>query len=395
MSARAVKTMPPASVRERERRAEALRRQRASSGLRAAADADELGYLRSQLRLASRLTARLAAMRDTEEMARLVVGELHSTFSFYLAAIQRLEGQMLRLVAGRGPLAEVMTEFLLVEQPIFEGVNGRVARTGQTALVADTRQERDYVVRDPASDPCSELAVPIFVDGRVWGVLNIEAAEPSAFGEAEAVLVETIASSLGSALHRVALLADLECAFTTMLSVLLSTVEAKDVYTANHGQDVADLAERVALRMGLAAREATDVRYAAMLHDIGKIAVPTEILTKPGPLTEQEWVKMRRHAEVGGELVARVETFAHLAPAVRSSHERVDGGGYPDGIAGESIPLAARIIAACDTFDAIVTDRPYRPGREPAEAAIELRRVAGAQLDDGVVSALLIELQLD
>lgn len=395
MSARAVNTMPPASVRERERRAEALRRQRASPDLRAAADADELGYLRSQLRLASRLTARLAAMRDAEEMSRLVVGELHSTFSFYLAAIQRLEGQMLRLVAGRGPLAEVMTEFLLLEQPIFEGVNGRVARTGQTALVADTRAERDYVVRDPASDPRSELAVPIFVDGRVWGVLNIEAAEPRAFGEAEAVLVETIASSLGSALHRVALLGDLERAFTTMLSVLLSTVEAKDLYTANHGEDVAEMAQRVALRMGLSAREATDVRYAAMLHDIGKVAVPTEILTKPGPLTDEEWVLMRRHAEVGGELVGRVEAFAHLAPAVRASHERVDGGGYPDGIAGESIPLAARIIAACDTFDAIVTDRPYRPAREPAEAAIELRRVAGAQLDTAVVAALLIELQLD
>jgi HD-GYP domain-containing protein (c-di-GMP phosphodiesterase class II) len=395
MAARAVKMMPPASVRERERRAEALRRQRASSGLRAAAGADELGYLRSQLRLASRLTARLASMRDVEEMARLVVGELHSTFSFYLAAIQRLDGQVLRLVAGCGPLAEVMTEFLLLEQPIFEGVNGRVARTGQTALVAETRRERDYVVRDSLTDPRSELAVAIFVDGRVWGVLNIEAAEPAAFGEAEAVLVETIASSLGSALHRVALLGDLERAFTTMLSVLLSTVEAKDLYTANHGQDVADLAERVALRMGLSAREATDVRYAAMLHDIGKIAVPTEILTKPGPLTDEEWVLMRRHAEVGGELVGRVETFAHLAPAVRASHERVDGGGYPDGIAGQSIPLAARIISACDTFDAIVTDRPYRPARKPAEAAIELRHVAGAQLDHGVVTALLVELQLD
>lgn len=358
--------------------------------------ADEIASLRSQLRLAWRLTARLAAMRDGEEMARLVVEELHGTFSFYLAAIQRLEaGQTLRLVAGSGPLAEVMTEFLLIEQPISEGINGRVARSGHIALVVDTREEPDYVVRDPETDPRSELAVPIFVDRRVWGVLNIEAAEPGAFGEAEAVLVEAIAASLGSALHRATLLGDLERAFTTMLSVLVSTVEAKDLYTANHGQDVADLAERVAIRMGLSAREATDVRYAAMLHDIGKIAVPTEILTKPGPLSDQEWVQMRRHAEVGGELVGRVETFAHLAPAVRASHERVDGSGYPDGIAGESIPLAARIIAACDTFDAIITDRPYRPKREPRQAAAELRRVAGAQLDGQVVVALLAELQLD
>jgi HD-GYP domain-containing protein (c-di-GMP phosphodiesterase class II) len=394
MPARAIETLPPASRRERERRAEALRRHRASLDLRAAAGADELGYLRSQLRLASRLTARLAAMRDPDEMASVVVQELHGTFSFYLAAIQRLESDTLRLVAGRGALADVMREFLLVRQPIAEGVNGRVARTGQTALVPDTREEPDYVVRDPASDPRSELAVPIMLDGEVWGVLNIEAAEPNAFGEAEAVLVEAIAASLGSALHRAALLCDLEDAFTTMLSVLVSTVEAKDLYTANHGEDVADMAQRVALRMGLSAREASDVRYAAMLHDVGKVAVPTEILTKPGPLTEEEWVLMRRHAEVGGELVGRVQAFAHLAPAVRASHERVDGGGYPDGIAGEQIPLAARIIAACDTFDAIVTDRPYRPARAPRDAAAELRGVAGAQLDRDVVAALLDELAL-
>ena len=101
---------------------------------------------------------------------------------------------------------------------------------------------------------------------------------------------------------------------------------------------------------------------------------------------------MRRHAAIGGELVARIDAFAHLAPAVRASHERWDGGGYPDGLAGERIPLAARIIAACDTYDAIVTDRPYRPARTPAQACEELRRVAGSQLDPDVVEAVMREL---
>ena len=122
-----------------------------------------------------------------------------------------------------------------------------------------------------------------------------------------------------------------------------------------------------------------------MLHDLGKVAVPSEILLKPGPLTDEEWVTMRSHAAIGGELVERIDAFAHLAPAVRASHERWDGGGYPDGLAGEDIPLAARIIAACDTYDAIVTDRPYRAARTPREACAELRRVAGTQLDAGVV----------
>jgi HD-GYP domain-containing protein (c-di-GMP phosphodiesterase class II) len=382
-------------ARERARRAEALRRHQADGRVQQLASAGELAYLRAQLRVASQLTARLAATQEVQDMARLVVEELHCTFAFYLAAVQRLDGDgMLRLIASAGPLAEVMTEFLLVEQPLQEGINGRVARSGSTALVPDTRIDRDYIVRDPQTDPRSELSAPIFVDGAVWGVLNLEAVEPGAFSEADTVLVEAVAASLGGAVHRAELIANLEHTFTTTLAALTSTVEAKDDYTATHGEDVADLAERVALRMGLSSTAARDVRYAAMLHDLGKIAVPSEILLKPGPLTDAEWIVMRSHAAVGGELVGRIDAFAHLAPAVRSSHERWDGGGYPDGLRGEQIPLAARIIATCDTYDAIVTERPYRPARTPAQATAELRRVAGSQLDGSAVEALLGELAL-
>lgn len=326
-------------------------------------------------------------------MARLVVDELHETFAFYLAAVQRLdEDGVLRLIAGRGPLAEVMTEFLLVEQSVDEGVNGRVARSGVTALVGNTRVDPDYIARDPETDPRSELSVAVMVDGEVWGVLNLEAVEADALNEADAVLVEAIAASLGSALHRAGLIADIERSFTTTLAVVTSTVEAKDDYTACHGSDVAVLAERVALRMGLGGKEAREVHYAAMLHDVGKIAVPSEILCKQGPLTEDEWVVMRSHTVVGAELVERIDAFAHLAPAIRSSHERIDGMGYPDGLYGAQIPLAARIVAACDTYDAIVTDRPYRAARTPAQAREELLRVTGSQLDEVVVNVLLEEL---
>jgi HD-GYP domain-containing protein (c-di-GMP phosphodiesterase class II) len=192
--------------------------------------------------------------------------------------------------------------------------------------------------------------------------------------------------------HRASLVSDLERTFTTTLTALMSTVEAKDDYTAAHEQQVADLAVRVAVRLGVPPSRASDVRYAALLHDVGKVAIPSEILLKSGALTDEEWIVMRSHAVIGGELVARIGAFAHLADAVRASHERWDGGGYPDGLAGERIPLAARIIAACDTHQAIVTDRPYRPARTFAEAVAELRRAAGTQLDARVVEALLEEL---
>jgi HD-GYP domain-containing protein (c-di-GMP phosphodiesterase class II) len=388
-------TRGPADVRERRRRAEALRRYRADGHARKMAAAGELPYLRVQLRLAARLTAQLAATNDVQEMVQLLVEELHRTFAFYLVAIQRVDAdEKLRLIAGRGALAEVMTEFLLVEQSLHDGVNGRVARTGVSALVSDTREDPDYIERDRKTDPRSELSVPIVVDGSVWGVLNLEAPEPDAFSEADAVLVEAIAASLGSSVHRAMLVADLQQTFTTTLTALMSTVEAKDDYTASHEQDVADLSRRVAMRLGMDATRAGDVRYAALLHDVGKVAVPSEILLKPAPLSDEEWVTMRGHAATGGTLVASIPAFAHLAPAVRASHERWDGAGYPDRLAGEQIPLAARIIAACDTYEAIVTDRPYRPARTPAQAAEELRRVAGTQLDARVVGALLDELSV-
>jgi HD-GYP domain-containing protein (c-di-GMP phosphodiesterase class II) len=379
--------------RERVRREEALRRHHEDKRSRHMGPADKVTYLRAQLRLAARLTARLAATNDMQEMVSLVVEELQGTFAFYLAAIQRLDGDdILRLVVGSGELAEVMTEFLLVEQSLQEGVNGRVARTGASALVADTREDPDYVVRDPHTDPRSELSVPIVVDGNVWGVLNLEAPDPNSFTEADAVLVETIAAILGSSLHRAALVCDLEHTFTTTLTALMSTVEAKDSYTASHEQEVAELSQRVASRLGTSSTEARDVRYAALLHDVGKVAVPSEILLKPGSLDEHEWAVMKTHAAIGGDLVARIAAFAHLAPAVRASHERWDGGGYPDGLVGEDIPLAARIIAACDTYEAIVTDRPYRPAASPEAACAELQRVAGSQLDPRVVEELLAEL---
>ncbi|HEY2202248.1 MAG TPA: HD domain-containing phosphohydrolase, partial [Solirubrobacteraceae bacterium] len=383
-----VKPARPPGNRERARRAEALRRYNEDSRARGIGAVGELSYLRAQLRLASRLTARLAATNEIEEMVELVVEELHGTFTFYLAAVQRLDPDgVLRLIAGRGALAEVMTEFLLLEQSQDHGINGRVARSGVTALVADTRADSDYIVRDPDTDPRSELSVPILLDGSVWGVLNIESPEPGAFSEADAVLVEAIAASLGSSLHRAMLVADLEQTFTTTLTALMSTVEAKDEYTASHEQQVAELAERVAVRLGVAGSRARDVRYAALLHDVGKVAVPSEILLKAGPLNEAEWITMKTHAAIGGELVARIDAFAHLAPAVRASHERWDGAGYPDGLAGEEIPLAARIIAACDTYEAMVTDRPYRKALSVAEALAELQRVSGSQLDGAVVEA--------
>jgi diguanylate cyclase (GGDEF)-like protein len=156
-----------------------------------------------------------------------------------------------------------------------------------------------------------------------------------------------------------------------------------------HTSEVADLADAVARRLGLPEAQVVEVRLAAELHDVGKVAIPELILDKPGPLDEQEWAFMRRHTLIGERIVAAAPALAGVARIVRSSHERVDGTGYPDGLAGSDIPLAARIVFASDAFSAMTSDRPYSRAVGTEEAIAELRRCAGSQFDPMVVEAVI------
>jgi len=353
----------------------------------------ELRYAQRQLAVSSRLSARLAEALNTDEIVQLVVDELHRSFRFFLAVVHRLDDDgILRMVAGAGPLAETMRDFVLLEQPVSQGVNGSVARTGRSRLVRDTRLAADYVVRDRATDPRSELSAPVFVAGRVWGVLNLEEPEPEAFGTVDALLIDAVAAQLGTALHRAQLYAELENALITTLGVLSDGLEAKDAYTADHTAEVAELAVSVASRLGVDDGEVRRVRYAALLHDIGKVAVPTEILRKPAALDARERAEIERHTIVGARMIGRIPLFAGVDTLVFASHERWDGRGYPDGLAGGRIPLGSRIVCACDAWHAMTSDRPYRHALSEADARRELQRCAGSQFDPRVVEAVLAEV---
>ena len=173
---------------------------------------------------------------------------------------------------------------------------------------------------------------------------------------------------------------------------LLRAVESHDPPTARHSYGVLDLARRVALRLGLAPDHVAEVEQVALLHDVGKLAIPQAILAKPGPLDDAEWATMRSHPEIGAAAVAEVRELAHLAPAVRASHERWDGSGYPDGLAGYDIPIASRITAVCDAYDAMTSDRPYRAARAHLVALAELLACAGTQFCPHCADALVDEL---
>jgi putative nucleotidyltransferase with HDIG domain len=175
--------------------------------------------------------------------------------------------------------------------------------------------------------------------------------------------------------------------------VLLRAMCERDADLATHLVDVAALAEAIAERLGLEPARAAEVRDAAALHDIGKVAIPDAILRKPGPLDAAERVFIEEHTLIGERILAGAPALQAAARLVRSSHERYDGGGYPDGLAGEDIPLGARIIAVCDAFDAMVTDRSYRRALGHDEALAELRACAGTQFDPVIVEAFCAQLR--
>ena len=174
-----------------------------------------------------------------------------------------------------------------------------------------------------------------------------------------------------------------------VVAALAQALEERDQYTGEHSESVVDLTERVAQAIGLDADDVKDVRTAALLHDIGKVGIPDEILHKPGPLDEREWEIMRQHPVIGERIMRAIPGMGPIARVVRHEHERWDGGGYPDGLAGDDIPLAARIILACDAYHAMVSDRPYRKAMSHHDAMAELTTNAGTQFDPEVIQALV------
>lgn len=184
-------------------------------------------------------------------------------------------------------------------------------------------------------------------------------------------------------------LAELEVSYQTTLLALVAALDAREHETSDHSQRVVRFTKSIARVLGFDGRELADIGRGALLHDIGKIGVPDSILLKPGPLTKDEWVEMRKHPDIGFQILKGIPFLETPAEIVLSHQERFDGAGYPRGLAGQKIPIGARIFAIADTFDAITSDRPYRRGRSFDVAKEEIARCGKTQFDPECVQAFL------
>jgi diguanylate cyclase (GGDEF)-like protein len=365
-------------------------------------ESDRLQRRTRHLVMANNLGTRLSAMTRADEIVDAVVDELHRAFGYYVCHIVRLRptasggvcpaGGIVQSVVGRGEMYAQMGD-VRWEQPVTTGVIGRCLRERHVIVVADTREDPDFVENEDIDPiPLSELCAPVWVGDELWGAINVEEVAARAFDEDDARLLQTVADQLGSALRSALLYEQLDRAYLGTAEALATALEAKDSYTAQHAHSIVQWAEAVGRQLGMDEAQLRDLRYGAVFHDIGKIAIPEAILNKQGPLNDAECEIMQRHTIVGEQILAPVEFLAGVRPIVRHEHERWDGEGYPDGLSGEDIPLGARIVLVCDAFHAMTSDRPYRTAMSHADARAELIAGAGTQFDPRIVDAFLAVL---
>ncbi|MEX0800257.1 MAG: HD domain-containing phosphohydrolase [Dehalococcoidia bacterium] len=226
--------------------------------------------------------------------------------------------------------------------------------------------------------------IPLAARDRVSGVMFL--AGPRGADLRDRKLLEAVGMVVGLALENMRLT---NREYESIMQVLCSALDMRDSATEGHSQRVSRMTGMVSQQMGLASADIRLIERAAALHDIGKIGVADAVLSKPGPLSDEEWVEMRRHPRLGYEIVEGIEALRNAADIVHAHHERYDGAGYPRGIAAGEIPIGARIFAVVDAYDAMTSHRPYRRARSHREAVEEIVRNSGTQFDPGVVQAFL------
>jgi len=245
-----------------------------------------------------------------------------------------------------------------------------------------------YLVPLAARGMRSFLVVPIFLDGAVSAIISLGHPVP-VHSEEDVRLVRQVADQVAVALSNARLIAELHQLHWGTLTALARAIDAKSPWTSGHSERVTDLAIEIGRAMGLPAAELEILRRGGLLHDIGKIGTPAAILDKPGKLTEAERREVQSHVDIGARILEPIPGFEECLPIVRQHHEWFDGSGYPEGLRGEAISLLARVLAVADTYDALVSSRPYRLGLDPERAVAIIRKGAGTQFDPRVVEAFL------
>ena len=340
------------------------------------------------LKLVAEIAKEAASILDLDQLLAETAERIQERFGYFdvlIFLIDRKRGELIRKAwAGSYRRGDSKKS----RRPIGErGIVDWVARHGESVLANDVRRDPRYFPLFPQTR--SELCVPIKDGEKIIGGINVESDRPNAFSENDLLALEALENQLAIVIRNARLHQELKDAAIEMITMLARVIEERDAYTAEHCEQVAELAIAVGRRFGLSPKRLEQLRYAALLHDVGKVGFTDGILTKPGKLTEAEWAEVHKHPTWGRELIASISYLKRAAEIVEQHHERFDGQGYPKGLQGEEILLEARILAVADAYSAMRSDRPYRKALSEEEARQELRENAGTQFDPQVVEVFL------
>ena len=289
------------------------------------------------------------------------------------------------VIAGHGVSPEMIGKRLGID----EGIVGQVFLSGEPVIVSDYHDFPEN--SEPGRvDTRAGGSAPIRYGGEVRGAISVGTTDPlRAFGDHELDSLRRLADLGSVALEQAEMRKHLELAVGSGVEALTEAIDMRDHYTWHHSKNVMEMAGKLGKRLEMDEASLAELAFAARLHDVGKVGVPDAILLKAGALNEDEWEVMKQYPLRGAEMLERVPGLGNVAQIVLCEHEHWDGSGYPQGRAGEDIPLASRIILACDAFDAMTSDRPWRGALKPWAAVRELRAGAGREFDPQVVVQLI------
>ena len=326
-------------------------------------------------------TVRRRAMQAATELMKAEVGSL---------LLIDWETNRLYFEVALGDKEETVKTFHL---EMGEGIAGWVAQHGDPLIVHDAQNDPRFfseVDKKSKFTTRNVICVPVKVKDKTIGVLEaINKFGGGSFSEDDVAIFQSLADQVAVALDNARLLAEIEGLFFQTAESLADAIEKRDPYTGGHTKRVTTYSIAIGEQLNLGPDEMRWLKLAAILHDIGKIGVEDQILRKEDKLTEEEYNQMKKHTLMGAEIIGHIKQLHGIIPGLKYHHEKIDGKGYPEGLADGSIPLIAKIVAVADTFDAMTSDRPYRKALTKETAFHELRRCVGTQFDKDLVDSFI------
>ncbi len=333
-----------------------------------------------------------------DEVLQMVMEKAITVLNAEAGSVWLLEEEYIVPKVAMGPRSDGLKGLKLKRG---EGIAGQVIEKGQHLLISDVRNDSQWASRFDQSTgfiTTSIMCVPLKAKEKSIGCLQLLNKQGGLFDEDDLNLARAFAGQAAMVIDNSRLYTNQRTLFLSMIKALALALalDARDPYTSGHSERVSQYSLVIAEQMGLSRTEKEKLQEAALLHDIGKIGVRDDVLLHEGPLSDEAWEKLKKHPEIGESILREVvpgELVKSLRLGALFHQERYDGKGYPQGAKGEEIPLAARIIAIADTFDAMTTDRPYRKGLPREIALSEIARCAGSQFDPELAKIFVVGMQ--